>query len=101
MAAEETKRDLFLKRMQVTIAILGGIAALILGVYNINKNIFNKEEPMKPTTIVVQQAPQPSPQTQAPAPGAQIGSALDEVGASWIKKLGKIKSQSGTDPTQP
>lgn len=36
---EETKHDLLLKRVQVTIAILGGLTALLLGVYNLKKNV--------------------------------------------------------------
>lgn len=84
MAVEETKHDLMLKRVQVAIAILAGLASLVLGVYGINKAFFSpKEEPEK--IVVVQQAP-------AAAPGDQIRSALDDVGATWIKKLGKPES---------
>ena len=41
MAVEETKHDLFLKRAQVTVAILAGIATLIIGVYNVKKTVFS------------------------------------------------------------
>lgn len=37
---EETKNDLLLKRVQIIITILGGIAALIIGLYNL-KTIFS------------------------------------------------------------
>lgn len=37
---EETKHDLILKRIQVIIAILGGLAAVIIGFYNVKKNLF-------------------------------------------------------------
>ena len=40
MGAEETKHDLFLKRVQITIAILAGIATLVVGIYNAKKVIF-------------------------------------------------------------
>ena|SRR3989338_3155621 len=36
---EESKNDLLLKRVQVTIAILGGLIALVLGLYNMKKNV--------------------------------------------------------------
>lgn len=39
---EETKHDLLLKRVQITIAILAGITTLMIGVYNVKKNIFEK-----------------------------------------------------------
>ena len=43
--AEETKHDLLLKRAQVIIAILGGLAAVILGFYNVKKSIFSDHAP--------------------------------------------------------
>jgi hypothetical protein len=79
MTAEETKHDLWLKRIQITIAILAGLATLILGVYNVKKTVFAKPEPMKPPPLV------------QPNPDSPIKSALEEAGASWIKKLGKAK----------
>ena len=78
MAVEETKHDLWLKRIQITIAILAGLATLILGVYNVKKNVFSKKESAE-TPPVVASRPPDSP----------IKSALEDVGASWIKKLGK------------
>ena len=76
--AEETKHDLYLKRIQVIIAILGELAALILGIYNVKKDVLSKKKPEE-TPRVVAQSPEKSP----------IKSALEDVGASWIKKLGK------------
>jgi len=75
---EETKHDLFLKRAQVIIAILGGLAALILGIYNVKKDVLSKKKPEETPRVVVQKS-EASP----------IKSALEDVGASWIKKLGK------------
>lgn len=45
MGAEETAKDLLLKRIQVTVAILAGVATLILGVYNVKKNVFSDNGP--------------------------------------------------------
>jgi len=84
MTVEETKHDLWLKRVQITIAILAGLATLILGIYNVKKNIFSNKE--------AEQAPPPVVQKSE---GSPIKSALEETGAAWIKKLGTPKSQSG------
>lgn len=40
--AEETKSDLMLKRTQITIAILAGLATLIVGVWNVKKNVLDE-----------------------------------------------------------
>ena len=103
--AEETKNDLFLKRVQITIAILGGLTALILGIYNINKNIFSKQDqetaPMKIVEIHERVVTEPIPSVPAPAASqtpqvpTKIQSALEDVGASWIKKL------TASDPQAP
>ena len=77
MAVEETKHDLWLKRIQITIAILAGLATLIIGIYNV-KNIFSKKNPAETPPAVVQRPPE-----------SPIKSALEDVGASWIKKIGK------------
>ena len=78
MAVEETKHDLWLKRIQITVAILAGLATLILGVYNVKKNIFSKKDSAETPQAVVQRPPE-----------SPIKSALEETGAAWIKKLGK------------
>ena len=80
MTVEETKHDLWLKRVQITIAILAGLATLILGVYNVKKNIFSKKDSAEAPQVIVQR-PQESP----------LKSALEETGAAWIKKLGKAE----------
>jgi len=89
--AEETKHDIFLKRVQVTVAILAGLATLILGVYNVKKTLFSKNEPEEE---VPYSAPavvaQPEKAQDKPSP---IKSALEDVGASWIKSLAKNSSQ--------
>ncbi len=68
---DETK----LRRIQLILAILGSIAALILGIYNIKKTFFDKP----PTPLP------PSPSTQS----EKIRSALEDVGASWLETLKK------------
>ncbi len=165
---EETKHDLLLKRVQITIAILAGIATLILGVYNVKKYVFTETSPGAFVAYVRSDAGQPlarahvellnaqnamvaasetkkdgsyskkdldpgsyilkisadgfEPEvatvqvnskktadfeiilraikvTQAPPsqqPGSPIKSALEEVGASWIKNLAKTESPGPT-----
>lgn len=72
----------FLKRTQVWIAILAGLVTFIVGAYNA-KNIFfpKKEIPVKEIPVVVSK-PNPSP----------IRSAVEDVGATWIKKWGTPKT---------
>ena len=82
MAVEETKHDLWLKRTQIIIAILAGVATLILGIYNVKKNVFSKNNPSETPPAVVQR-PAESP----------LKSALEETGAAWIKKLGKVEQK--------
>ena len=77
--AEETKHDILLKRVQIIIAIVGGIIGVLIGIYNFKKAV--KSEP-PPAPVVVQQT--------APA-GGEIRSALEDAGASWIRKLAKAK----------
>ena len=78
---EESKHDLLLKRIQIIIAILGGLAAVILGFYNVKKTTFSKKDSAEAPRAVVQRSPE-----------SPIKSALEDVGASWIKKLGKTDS---------
>ena len=156
MAAEETKHDLFLKRAQVTVAILAGVATLILGVYNVKKTVFSEKGPgtllltvrsdkgpavagarvelftaenalvtadetsrdgkftqndleagsyqakltrvgFEPLIVTVRVKPKKTSEieiilraaAQSAASSDPIQSAFQEVGASWIKKLGK------------
>lgn len=72
---EESKKDLFLKRMQVTIAILGGIATLIVGAYQVKKIMSGQADE---TQVVVKEVPVQS---------SELRSAIEETGASWIRKL--------------
>ncbi len=89
--AEETKHDIFLRRVQVSIAILAGLATLILGVYNVKKTFFSanepEEAPYSAPAVIVQ--PELAPDKTSP-----IKSALEDVGASWIKSLSKNSSQN-------
>ena len=80
MPVEETKHDLLLKRVQIVIAILGGLAALAVGVYNVKKSYFEK-----PAEVV---APPPPPQQSD-----KLRSTLEDVGASWLETLKKKQGQ--------
>ena len=72
--AEETKHDLYLKRIQIILAILGSLTAVAVGVYNVKKAYFEKPAP-----------PPPPP----PAQSDKIRSALEDVGSSWLQSLKK------------
>ena len=74
MPTEETKHDLMLKRINITVAIIGGLLAVAVGVYNVKKSYFQKPE-----------LPPPPP----PAQSDKIRSALEDVGASWLETLKK------------
>ena len=74
MGAEETKHDLLLKRVNITIAILGGLLAVAVGFYNVRKAYFEKPAP-----------PPPPP----PAQSDKLRSAIEDVGASWLQTLKK------------
>ena len=74
-----------LKRTQVWVAILAGIVTFIVGAYNV-KNIFF---PKKETILVVT-----APPVSSPSP---IRSAVEDIGASWIKKWGTPKDQTSTN----
>ena len=77
MSSQETKHDLFLKRLNLVLAILGSAVALAVGVYNLKKNYFEKP------------APPPPPVQATPVVSDKIKSALEDVGASWIESLKK------------
>ena len=86
--AEETKHDLILKRIQIIVAIIGGVCAAVIGIYNINKSFFSKPEPVAAAPVAVQES--------QPKRGAKIESALEEVGASWIQSLKKSASDKNS-----
>ena len=88
--AEETKHDVFLKRVQVTIAILAGLATLILGIYNVKKTLFSANKPEETPYSAPAEVVQPEKTPDKPSP---IKSALEDVGASWIKSLAKNSPQ--------
>ena len=77
--AEETKQDILLKRTQLVLATLAALIGIIVGIYQFRK--VSKPEP-----------PPPPPVQQAPA-GGEMRSALEEAGASWIRKLAKAKEE--------
>ena len=74
MGVEETKHDLMLKRVNITVAILGGVLAVAVGIYNVKKAYFEKPAP-----------PPPPP----PAQSDKLRSTLEDVGASWLQTLKK------------
>ncbi len=79
MGVEETKHDLMLKRVQITLAILGSLIALIVGIYNFKKTVLEK-----PTQQEMPKMPPPPPPRED-----KLRSALEDVGASWIQELKK------------
>lgn len=163
MSAEETKKDLVLKRVQVTLAILIGVVTLVVGVYNAKKTLFTKTGPGNVSLQVRTDNGQPAPQaaieiakvqggvvaTAATGPdgtyarpglepgnyvvkaskagfqpamlvvavepgqtaelnvtlkssASPIRSALEEIGASWIKDLGAPRNKSdGKNESKP
>ncbi len=159
--AEETKHDLYLKRIQVILAILGGLAAVIIGFYNIRKNVFTDNTPgilavsvrsdqgrsiaaahielydsqnavvassetsgngsytdqdivpgsyllkitssgYEPQAATIKIDPKKTTHLDlvlrsfgnTQSPGSPIKSALEDVGATWIKKFGKTSEQA-------
>ena len=75
-------QEKILQRTQVWVAILAGIVTFIVGAYNTKNIFFPKKEVASPTVT----------SSRAPSP---IRSAVEDVGADWIKKLGKPKSSTG------
>ena len=75
--AEETKHDILLKRIQIILAILGALIGLIIGIYNLRK--------------AAKPEPPPPPPVQQSQSGGEIRSAIEEAGASWIRKIAKAK----------
>ena len=167
MGIEETKHDLLLKRAQVTVAILVGLASLVVALYNVKTNVFSDKSPGKISVTIVSQERQAvsgarveflnsqsaivlSTQTdtngqctgegltpgsytvrvshqgfepelatvgvsarkttdaalvlralsQGQAPASPIKSALEEAGASWIKKISQASSKETPQKTQ-
>ncbi len=82
MTIEETKHDLWLKRIQVLVAILAGAATLIFGIYN----FLSSKEKAKAEAVALRNTPQPKVREADSDP---LKSALEETGASWIKSLKK------------
>lgn len=76
----QEKDEKILKKLQLWIAVLAGITTLIVGIYNV-KNIFAPKEEPKPVVV----------EKEAPVVPEKIRSAVEEVGASWIKKLAAEK----------
>jgi hypothetical protein len=73
---EETKHDLLLKRVQIGLGIVGAAIGIVVGLYNYKKAT----------------APEPPPVKQT-YDGGEIRTALEEAGASWIRKVAKAKEE--------
>ncbi len=99
MNGEETKHDLTLKRIQVTIAILAGAVTFAVGAYNVKQTFFSRKGPGDVSVQVRTDNGQPA---QHAASSGSIQSAMEEVGASWIKGLGMPRNKSeGTSKPAP
>lgn len=164
MGAEGGKQDLWLNRINVWIAILGGVVALVVGAYNLRHILFSDSGPGDIAALVRTESGSPvarvrvelltsqnalvgtsetgrdgryvrkdleagsyivkvaksgfepqvatvnvaskkttdvelvlRPQSSDQASGSPIRSAIEEVGASWLKNLGKPKTGAGTE----
>ena len=86
--AEESKHDIFLRRAQISLAIVATLITIIIGIYNLRKNIFSKGE-SAPT-------PPPAPVESRTPRGSKIESALEDVGASWLQSLKKSKTDNNS-----
>ena len=73
-------QEKILQRAQVWVAILAGTVTFIIGAYN-TKNIFFPKKEESPT---VTSSRDPSP----------VRSAVEDVGAEWIRKLGRPQSST-------
>ncbi len=82
MAVEETKNDLLLKRVQVTIAILAGLATLIIGAYNVKKTLF---APTGPGTLSVR--------VVSEAGGALQGTRIEVISGTALVNSGETDPQ--------
>ena len=80
-------RDQKLKRVQLWIAVLAGMATFVVGAYNIKNIFFSKKAAEAPEPVVVKVRPNP------------LRAAVEDVGASWIKELGTPK-QKEEQPSQ-
>lgn len=76
----ESKQDILLRRIQIVLASLAALVSLVVGIYSFRN--MTKSEP-----------PPPPPPPQQSQFGNQIGSALEEAGASWIRKVAKPKEE--------
>ena len=78
-----TLPDKTLQKIQLWVAILAGTVTFIVGAYQ-TKNIFFPKKEVSPAVT-------PSPNS------SPIRSAVEDVGAEWIKKWGKPKSSTGNE----
>ena len=76
-----THKEQSLKRFQLWLAIIVGIISFVVAAHNFKNIYFNKKSPDQAT---VQPAAQPTP--------SPLRSAVEEVGASWVKKFGSPRT---------
>ncbi len=81
MTGTEDKHEFVLKRTQLWIGVIAGLTTVIIGVYNVKNIFFPKKEPVK----IVE-----------PAKSGALRSAVEEVGASWLKELAAPKSKKSS-----
>ena len=69
----DSPRDILLRRIQIFLGILAAVISISVGIYNFKKA----------------SAPEPAPPPNVQ--GRELTSALEEVGADWIRKVAKPK----------
>ncbi|MBI2885333.1 MAG: carboxypeptidase regulatory-like domain-containing protein [Candidatus Omnitrophica bacterium] len=107
MGVEETKKDLMLKRIQLTIAILVGVVTLAVGVYNAKKTLFAKTGPGGVTIQVRTDKGQPASQASieiAKVHGGVVAAAETRPDGTYAKQglePGNYAVKAGKSGFQP
>jgi len=101
MGVEETKHDLMLRRVQVTIAILVGMVTLAVGLYNVKHTILGKKGAGNVSVHVRTDNGQPAPQATieiSRAQGGVVANAETGSDGTYAKKglaLGNYTVKAG------
>ena len=91
---EETKHDLLLKRVQITIAILAGLTTLIIGIYNVKKSVFSEKAAGTISLSILFDHPR-GPANQA---HVELSNAQSVVVSSQDSSPGGRYSKEGLEP---